>query len=70
MSYYRGADVAILVYDITSATSFDALEEWRDEFLIQSCVRDPDNFPFIVIGNKTDAGDMRQVGNELYLYTK
>ena len=27
---------------------------WRDEFLIQAGPRDPDNFPFVVLGNKID----------------
>ena len=26
----------------------------RDEFLIQASPRDPDNFPFVVLGNKVD----------------
>ena len=30
------------------------LDSWRDEFLIQAGPRDPDNFPFVVLGNKID----------------
>jgi len=30
------------------------LDSWRDEFLIQAGPRDPENFPFVVIGNKVD----------------
>jgi GTPase SAR1 family protein len=37
------------------------LESWRDEFLIQASPREPDQFPFIVIGNKIDL-DSREVG--------
>jgi Ras-related protein Rab-7A len=44
----------VLVYDITSPRSFESLESWRDEFLIQSSPRDPENFPFVVLGNKAD----------------
>ncbi|CAM4802054.1 unnamed protein product [Rotaria magnacalcarata] len=53
VAFYRGADCCILVYDVTSPTSFRSLDSWRDEFLIQAGPRDPENFPF-VIGNKTD----------------
>ncbi|CAF4551351.1 unnamed protein product, partial [Rotaria magnacalcarata] len=54
VAFYRGADCCILVYDVTSPTSFRSLDSWRDEFLIQAGPRDPENFPFVVIGNKTD----------------
>ena len=53
-SFYRGADGCILTYDVTNLSSFRNLDDWKNEFLIQSCANDPDNFPFIVIGNKTD----------------
>ncbi|CAF0904232.1 unnamed protein product [Rotaria sordida] len=54
VAFYRGADCCILVYDVTSPNSFKSLDSWRDEFLIQAGPRDPENFPFVVIGNKTD----------------
>jgi Ras-related protein Rab-7A len=37
----------VLVYDVNNSKSFDALDSWRDEFLIQASPRDPDNFPFV-----------------------
>jgi Ras-related protein Rab-7A len=45
----------VLVYDVTRGASFDALENWRDEFLIQASPPRPDAFPFVVLGNKVDA---------------
>jgi Ras-related protein Rab-7A len=36
-----------LVFDVNNSKSFDALDSWRDEFLIQASPRDPDNFPFV-----------------------
>lgn len=51
----------MLVYDITNQKSFDSLESWRDEFLIQASPRDPENFPFVVIGNKSDMESKRKV---------
>ncbi|CRK01293.1 hypothetical protein BN1723_008741 [Verticillium longisporum] len=34
---------------------------WRDEFLIQASPRDPDNFPFVVLGNKIDVEESKRV---------
>ena len=39
---------------VTVAKTFDNLDSWRDEFLIQAGPHDPDNFPFVVLGNKID----------------
>ena len=33
VSFYRGADVCVLAYDVTSARSFEALEAWRELLL-------------------------------------
>lgn len=61
VAFYRGADACILVYDITVEKSFDQLNSWRDEFLNQANPRDPDNFTFVVIGNKVDRENERRV---------
>lgn len=57
---YRGAHCCLLVFDVTSSISFDALDVWKNEFLVQACPSDPTAFPFIVIGNKIDL-DHREV---------
>uniref|UniRef100_A0AC35U7J4 Ras-related protein Rab-7a n=1 Tax=Rhabditophanes sp. KR3021 TaxID=114890 RepID=A0AC35U7J4_9BILA len=54
VAFYRGADCCVLVYDVTDASSFKQLDAWRDEFLIQANPRNAENFPFVLIGNKTD----------------
>lgn len=54
VAFYRGADCCVLCYDVTSPNSFKSLDSWRDEFLIQASPRDPDHFPFVVLGNKID----------------
>ena len=61
VAFYRGADCCVLVYDVTAPATFKNLESWRDEFLIQASPRDPENFPFVVIGNKVDLADSRTV---------
>ena len=35
MAFYRGADCCVLVYDVNVMKSFDNLNNWREEFLIQ-----------------------------------
>lgn len=42
------------MFDVTNTNSFKTLDSWRDEFLIQASPRDPENFPFVVLGNKVD----------------
>ena len=54
VAFYRGADCCVLCYDVTAPSTFKSLDSWRDEFLIQASPRDPDRFPFVVLGNKVD----------------
>ena len=61
VGFYRGADGAILVYDITDAASLEHLEHWKSEFLNQVGEAAANNmmgsappFPFVVLGNKVD----------------
>jgi len=61
VAFYRGADCCVLVYDLTVAKTFESLENWREDFLSQASPRDPDNFPFVVIGNKADLDSKRKV---------
>ncbi|KAL3097042.1 hypothetical protein niasHS_002758 [Heterodera schachtii] len=61
VAFYRGADCCVLVYDVTHAPSFKSLESWRDEFLVQASPRDPEHFPFVLLGNKIDNDAARAV---------
>jgi Ras-related protein Rab-7A len=61
MAFYRGADACVLVYNITNSKSFQNLKAWKDEFLLQASPRNPSQFPFMVIGNKSDLDDKRTV---------
>lgn len=60
VAFYRGADCCVLVYDLSVPKSFQSLENWREEFLLQSSPRNPDAFPFLVLGNKCDM-DQQQI---------
>jgi len=56
-SYYRGANVALVVFDITNHSSFDSLPQWIENYYKNG----PDQKNIILIGNKKDLADQRQV---------
>ncbi|EFE42100.1 hypothetical protein TRV_03179 [Trichophyton verrucosum HKI 0517] len=61
VAFYRGADCCVLVYDVNNSKSFETLDSWRDEFLIQANLRDPESFPFVVLGNKIDVEESKRM---------
>ena len=56
-SYYRNAIGALLVYDITKKSSFEHLQKWLDSVKENSTK----NIKIILIGNKIDLEDKREV---------
>jgi len=64
VAFYRGADCCVLVFDVNIAKTFENLDLWRDEFLIQAAPRDPENFPFVCLGNKIDQENQRVVSQK------
>ena len=60
-SFYRNAECCVLVCDLTDAKSFETIDTWRQEFLTQLAPKDPDNFPFVLLGNKCDKEGDRKV---------
>ena len=59
-SFYRNSDRCILVFDITGSKSFESIENWRKEFLNQLNPKNPETYPFILLGNKCDKIDERK----------
>ena len=55
--YFRGADVAVLVYDITRIHSFQTLQRWVRELRAHG----PPSIIMAVVGNKVDLADHRSV---------
>ena len=53
-TFYRGTDCCILVYDVTKPQSFENIKKWKNEFTMQLGLSDSDDFPFLLLGNKTD----------------
>jgi Ras-related protein Rab-7A len=61
VAFYRGADCCVLCYDVTNEKSLNNLTSWKDEFLVQSNVGNPQDFPFIIIGNKIDVDESKKI---------
>ena len=59
-SYYRGANVALVVFDITNHSSFDSLPLWIENYYKNG----PEQKNIILIGNKKDMVENRQVTQE------
>ncbi|CAI9766987.1 unnamed protein product [Fraxinus pennsylvanica] len=66
VAFYRGADCCTLVYDVNVQKSFETLQNWHDGFLKQVHPANPENFPFVLIGNKVDVdgGNSRVVSEK------
>jgi len=54
--YCKGADVVLLLYDLTNRTSFQHLPQWL-KFIGQNAA----NIPIILIGTKKDLIEMRDI---------
>lgn len=62
--FYRGSDCCLLTYAVDDAQSFQNLAMWKKEFLYYADVKEPDSFPFIVLGNKIDVSDRKVTPEE------
>ena len=56
-AYYRGAVGALLVYDISRASTFESVERWLKELRDHAEA----NIVIMLVGNKSDLKDQRQV---------
>ena len=59
--YMRTGEGFLLVYSITSRTSFEEIAQFQQQILR---VKDKDYFPLIVVGNKCDLEVDRQVSRD------
>jgi GTPase SAR1 family protein len=58
--YYQEAAVAVLVYDITSRKTFDALKNWIEELVEKA----PENILIAILANKSDLLRLEEVNIE------
>jgi GTPase SAR1 family protein len=56
-SIYKDADCLILVYDITSKSSFLALETYWENYLAYAQPFEPDEFPVLLVGDDDNDDD-------------
>jgi small GTP-binding protein len=59
--YYRSAEVALLVFDVTNRDSFDALEQWVHELSEKA----PPFLQVVIAANKIDLKEDRVVSREI-----
>ena len=70
-SFYRNSGTCILVFDITDPETFKNIESWRTEFLEQLNPKNPNEFPLLLIGNKSDLqSDMKVNDEDIQNYCK
>lgn len=55
--FYRNANAALLVFDITSRTSFESMQGW----VIELRRNVEEAMVLVVVGNKTDLDEKREV---------
>ena len=60
-AFYRGAEACILVFDITNRDSFDKIPVWKTEFFEKLMPADESKIPVVILGNKCDLENDRQV---------
>ena len=66
--YYRGASIALVVYDITKKSSFEHLKHWVDE--LRRNVQN-DDIILALVGNKKDLEENREISeSEVEAYAK
>lgn len=59
-SYYRGAHGIIVVFDVTDQVSYNNVKQWLKEIERYAC----ENVNKLLVGNKCDLDDKRQVAQE------
>ena len=59
--YYKKADCCLLVYDISKKSTFDDCRDYYNENIKNKC---KENIKVILLGNKTDLEDKREVKPE------
>ncbi|KAJ3425688.1 ras-like protein rasb [Anaeramoeba flamelloides] len=57
-SYMRSGEAFLIVYSVTDRSSFDEVATFREQI---SRVKDSDNVPIIIVGNKSDLDNQRQI---------
>uniref|UniRef100_A0A7S4KMQ1 Ras-related protein Rab-7b n=1 Tax=Paramoeba aestuarina TaxID=180227 RepID=A0A7S4KMQ1_9EUKA len=63
-AFFRGSDGVLFVFDVTRQETFAELERWKQTFLIQIGQEGNADFPIVIVANKADREEDRQVSVE------
>jgi len=64
-NYFRSGEGFLCVFSITEKESFEATQEFREQILrVKGVDSNTDSIPFILVGNKVDLEEKRQVSLE------
>jgi Ras-related protein Rab-7A len=63
-NFYRNSVACVLVFDLTVKDTFTNIDNWRKEFMTALGPKEPDTFPFVLVGNKSDMDDLRVINQE------
>lgn len=53
-SFYRGADLCVIVEDASRPATLASVAQWHSDFLAHASVGDAKSFPFVFLLNKAD----------------
>ena len=60
-AYFKGADICILVYDMTSRESFIELDYWLEQVSENFGLPHVNGFPVMLVATKVDQSERREV---------
>ncbi|XP_071941679.1 ras-related protein Ral-A-like [Antedon mediterranea] len=63
-NYFRSGEGFLCVFSITEQESFQTTSEFREQILRVKHDRTEEQIPFVLVGNKADLKDKRQVSHE------
>jgi len=64
-NYFRSGEGFLCIFSITERESFEMTQDFRDQILrVKGADSATDNIPFILVGNKSDIANRRQVPYE------
>ena len=53
-SFYRGADICVIVEDATRSQPIQTVSQWHEDFIRHAAPFEPETFPFVFLLNKAD----------------
>ena len=69
-AFFRGADAALLMFDVNRPETLDGLNKWWDEFKVRAPVPDEEaeDYCCVVVGNKVELNSNMQCRTRVNLF--